>query len=503
VISPDKYIVDVTLPVAPTNSKTFKNWTLFGSGSYTQMQSVTLTGGSQHLGADTDNFFYIFEAKWNESTDPTGKYKIVYASQYNEFTGENMTITNTTITLKTTTNADFRGWKVWNTGDTMAGGTSYTPKDADAVVINGYKYILLVADWGEDLTYANNVVYASEFGTAPRMDSIRKYQYNVTRDITLYGHSGTYVLYLHDFNNEHDPMKFELMADENNRITIPQDHYGFGNYLFVGWSSFVDSNGKRVYTYVPEESVYVANLPERINLYPYYLCDGNGTKYYDGEETRLELSLDSTLSEKQVLTKGDTAVLKVRYSDHEIYDTTEGTEESYVSGVHAGSYTVYYAAEIRTPKYSGDTSHGNTATESPFYGSSTLKILKIDAYAIAPSAYLKKGDGNIIAVSDPIGLEPSDTSSGNIAVTKEDIVLIGLVPKDVESTTLCDSTETELTRIVLDGSTGKEQKTVKAKIVFTTAETPYYLQDYNLKMIDGSLVVYPSNSSIYEAEGYV
>ena len=55
---------------------------------------------------------------------------------------------------------EFKGWKVWNTGSVLADenettdGIQYTVKSSDAK--DGY--ILLVADWGEDMTYANNVI---------------------------------------------------------------------------------------------------------------------------------------------------------------------------------------------------------------------------------------------------------------------------------------------------------------------------------------------------------
>lgn len=514
VLTPDNFETDVILPAMTADGKVFQNWTLFSSGSYSAAQELVFTDGSKHHANDTKNYFYIFEAVWN--TSGSGMYKIIYASQYNGITGGNLVYSDgSQLMLKTIADEGFKGWKVWNMDGNSyrhAGGSSYTPTTDDAVKIGETYYILMVADWGEDLTYASNIVYASEYGDAPAMESVRKYQFTATRDITLYGHTGTYVVYLHDYDDTNAPMKFELVADENYRITIPQDHYSYGDYLFVGWSAAKDQSGKRLYTYAPEESINTSGLPERINLYPYYLADGKGTKYYDAQEITLELTLDSVLAQKQALTKGDSAALKVRYSDHEIDDTEHGgSATSSVTAKHAGTYTVYYAAMIKTPLHpdrGSITTYGNTETDYEFHGSATLKILKVDAYVIAPSANIRQGSGNIIAVSDPSKLSPGDTSGTNIALTSEDISLIGIVATDVSVMKLCDSSGDEI--VAKRTISNVEQVIVKAGIIFVDDEYEAghvsdnaYLKDYNLTFIDGSLVIYPKESSKYEGEGYV
>ena len=513
-LSPERYVVDIILPTDPSvNDNTFNGWKLFGSGSYAEAQSVALTGGSKHLEAGTQqdpvrNYFYIFDANWQTPGSNNYDYKIVYASQYT-YKFSDGSISNVDYyktgdyTLKNITETGFNGWKVWNTGKAITGGTPYTPKNADAVTVNGIKYILMVADWGDDLTYANNVVYASEYGFVPHMDSVRKYQCNVTRNITLYGHTGTYILYLHDFNDEYDPLKYELIADEFNQISIPNEYHQYSNYLFVGWSAY-STDGKREYTYAPEESIYVDNLKERIDMYPYFLSDSSGVKYYDGQQVTVELTLDDVLAKKQALTKGDAQAtdIKVRYSHTEIDDVDDSKQEdSDVYAKHVGVYTIYYAAEMKTPKgKTGSNTYGNTVLKYPFHGVATLKVLQVDAFVIAPSASLKEGDGSIIAVSDPSQITMADTSGGNIALTSEDVVLIGLAMSDVKGTKLYTGQSDKTEGMTKTTYNVPGQWIVKGDIVFTDEEQSYYATDYNLKFIDGSLVIYPRDSSKYEGD---
>ena len=504
VISPDMFEVDLMTPVAMTASThTFGKWSLFGSNTilYNPVQSVVLTGGSQHLGNDTKNFFYIIEATWE--THGTGTYKIVYASQYKGIPDSNLEYKSNAFTLKSITGDGFKGWKVWNQGDLLTGGTSYTPSDSDAVVINGSKYILLVADWGEDLTYANNIVYASEYGEAPKMESIRKYQFNATRNITLYAHTGTYVVYLHSFDDEREPMKFELVADENYRITIPNDHYGYNDYVFVGWSAFTEG-GKRVYTYAPEESINISALEERIDLYPFYVSDGTDVKYYDGQTSTLKVGMDDVLRSKQK--EPDTSILRVSYSDTPVTEYDPSSPTSPLDGTHAGDYYIYYAAEIKTPLgwSTPESKYGNTEEAYSFYGKSTLKIMKIDAYVVAPSVYVREGDGKIIAASSPGSIYPSDMTGTNVVITSEDVTLIGLVIFDVDSMKLYTSDSdksTGMPRTELDDPS--DTIVIRPLVAFTTEEAPYATTDYNLKYIDGELTIYPEDASKYEAEGHI
>ena len=473
---------------------------------YNPGSDVILKSGAndKNWKGDGNNYYYVFEAVWTQSTTKT--YKVVYASNYGDLS-ENLVPANVgdSITLKslTASGKTFNGWKVWNTGASLTGSKTVSELLAIHPAIDGY--ILLVADWGEDVTNANNVVYASEFGSVPNMDSVRKYQFMSTRNLSLYAHTGTYVIYVHDFYG--DPSKtlqYELREDEHNQITLPVDHHGLGNYLFLGWSSHVNAeDGKREYTYIPGEHVWVSALPETLDLYPFYVSDGSDIRYYNGEEVRLELHLDEVLGEKQHLTIGDAAILKVRYDSQPIEDFEHGSKTSSVTALHAGDYEVYYYAMIKTPKGLGHDVYGNTETGYTFPGHSTLKIMKVDAYAIAPSAYIREKEGKIIVSSDPANITLLDESSGNIVLTKDDIQFVGLVEGDVASTRLYTSEadkETGMGRTVLEDPS---QLIIKPIIVFTNAESEFANRDYNLNYIDGSLLVYPEESSKHESEGYI
>jgi hypothetical protein len=299
-------------------------------------------------------------------------------------------------------------------------------------------------------------------------------------------------------------MKFELVPDENYRITIPQDHYSYGDYIFVGWSAHKGNDNKRAYTYTPEESINISALKERTNLYPYYLTDGSDVKYYDGQTSALKLGMDDVLRAKQ--SEPSTDVLAVSYSDSPItvVDPLDPGQPKYE--VHAGDYYIYYAAEIKTPlgMSPSDASHGNTNISYQFNGKSTLKIMKIDAYAIAPSVYVRENDGAIIASSNPANLRAEDMSGNNTVITSEDVVLIGLVVSDVVDKKLYTNNsdkDTGMGRTEIDAP--EDSIVIKPLVTFTEAERDYVNRDYNLSYIDGSLTIYPFDSSKYEGEGYV
>ena len=511
-LNPDEFMVDTTMPSAPTSAGMhFQKWKLWGGTEYDPSQTVVLKSDDEtkYWKGGNNNYYYVFDAAWQEST--TGTYKVVYASNYGSMNANLIAASSgQEITLKvlSASGKTFNGWKVWNTGNTLT--TSYTvPTDPDSTDIKD-GYILLVADWGEDITNANNVVYASEYGDVPNMESIRKYQFISTRNLSLYAHTGVYVVYIHDFyDNPDKTLQYELKANELYQITLPLDHYTLDNYTFVGWSSHLNkTDNKREYTYVPGEHVYTSALSDRTDLYPYYLSDGSGIKYYNGETVQLQLGLDPVLAEKQHLTIGDTEILKVRYKDSEIdsFDDPEARTTSGISGTHASNeeYTVYYFAEIKTPlgRSPSDASYGNSSTSYSFPGQAKLRILKVDAYVIAPSAYIREGEGKIIAMSEPV-IMFGDNQIDNIKITKDNIQFIGLVPTDVQSKRLYTSEADKTTgmpRTVLENAS---QLTIKPWIVFTDAELPYKDDDYNLTYIDGSLFVYPKESSKDESEGYV
>jgi hypothetical protein len=226
-------------------------------------------------------------------------------------------------------------------------------------------------------------------------------------------------------------------------------------------------------------------------------------KFYDGLTSTLKVGMDDVLMKVQC--EPSATVLKVSYSDSPIEEYDSQHAGAPKSGVHAGEYYVYYAAEIKTPLGdNGDATHGNTLMEHTFYGKATLEINRIDAYVIAPSAYVREGDCSIIVASDPASLLPGDMSGGNVVFTSYDITIIGLVPADVASKSLYTSNadkETGMARTVVNVPSAT--MAIKPRITFVSTEAEYVTLDYNLKYIEGSLTIYPIDTSKYEGEGNI
>lgn len=487
-ISPDNFMVDLILPEKPVSAgKTFEGWQLWGTDTeYEAYDSVIIDNPHDTHKGGIDNNYFVYVADWDTGSS-AGIYTVVYATTYGSVhIGDNGNMFRTSdssitlISVPTVTGKVCSGWKVWGTGSTIPAGQSITLTDVEEG-----KFILLVADWGEDNSKANNVVYASEFGNVPNMESIRKYQYLSTRNISLYAHTGTYILYLHNFyDDDTKTIKYEMESDEYNQITIPDDHYGLEGYLFIGWSVPGD-NGKRDYVYVPGEHIYVSALNEyRIDLYPFFMSDGSSVKYYDGNPTVLQISLDSLLSEYQNNPVG--SILEAVYSQDHIptdLDDPEASDEPIGGGTHVGEgYSVFYYAEIKTPLGldPSDPSYGNSETHYVFKGQATLGILPVDAYAIAPSIIIREGDGTITS-----------------AEVEGDIVLVGLVDGEYTVTLKTDEGY---------GDSRTTPGTTPTRVVITWTSyhdaNIHHEEDYNLSYIDGTLTIYAEDTSKHEFVGY-
>ncbi len=491
---PKEFLVDTDLADAPSVAgRTFNKW-VWNDDEYNARQKTHINpypGGVKKWLGDDDNYFYIFTADWD--VDSSGTYKVVFASNYG-YLDQNLIYANAgdTIQMRTLTEPGkvFNGWKIWNVGGDIT--TSYEIPSEDVPDQGGF--ILFVADWGEDITNANNVVYATEYGKAPNMQSIRKYQFLANQNISLYGYTGKYIVYLHPFDDTSaQPIKYELDPDENNQITIPLDHYAYGDYVFIGWSAYNDTSGKRAYTYAPGESVYVSALSNRLDLYPFYLADGSMVRYYNGETTELKLQLDDVLRTKESDIFSSN-IINVRYSKTGYISSMEGMDDGTLAEKDVGEYVVYYYARIMTPAGTGDPSHGNSLPYYEFPGTATLKILQVDAYAIAPSVSIRSDEGGIIVVNSKDGLTPNELNT-NTVITPEDIQLIGIFKNDLESLTLTRD-GLQITKLTLNevGET-----TVKVALNFTDDEAA--AKNYNLRFIDGSLVIYPDDSSKHEHVG--
>ena len=127
----------------------------------------------------------------------------------------------------------------------------------------------------------------------------------------------------------------------------------------------------------------------------------------------------------------------------------------------AGEYSSYYAARL--------------LDAYTVVGQSTLKILNVDAYVIAPSRSVEEPEA--------------------VSVSNKDIITIGLVESDVNSVSLSTS----------DGY-GNSISTVGK--VHTHAIINWNILDesvarnYNITYIDGTLAIYPKDSTKHVHEGY-
>ncbi len=459
--------------VSLTDGEIAGSWKVWGGTAYKPESDVVLNMPNCWKGIDTENYYYIFEADWGETHNEA--YRIVYATNYGILESNLDYSDSTNITLKpalSVTDMTFYGWKVWNSGEPLVAGSAQTIQTE--WVRDGY--VLFVADWGEDLTNANNIVFASNHSgdAIPNMESIRKYQFLSTENQSLYGHLGSYILYLHDYYDNPDrTVEYELMQDENRQITIPIEHYDLENYFFVGWSTVYHSDtpgdpneGKRLYTYIPGENVIVtkSKVGETMHLYPYYLGDGSLTRYYNGKQSDLKVDVDEFLQQTQI--RPDATVLKVEYWD----DGWKETRPSVASGVHAGEYEVRYRAVINTPLKSGDGSYGNTEMYHAIPESTAhLTILQVDAYAIAPSEYIRDGEnGNV-----------------GIEVTADDITTIGLVPTDYTKSL---STETGYGNNRSDPGVTHTRAVINWNGFIALVKSDFALSGYTVIKIDGTTV---------------
>ena len=512
-LDPDKFKVDVTIAdEIEVLGHEFSQWKLWGTTGYASGQNVSdLNGAGTHKG-DSNNYFYVLTADWDGET-PSAGYKIVLASQYGSLQGnllyssEHPTVDFHQFQL-TSPGKELKGWKVWNTGNLISTTGTYTVDAGDVKD----EFILLVADWGEDITNANNVIYASEYGSVPNMEPIRKYQFLADQNLSLYGYTGMYVVYLHGFSDDkesedyQEPIMYSLLADEDDMITIPLEYFPLGDYKFIGWSAYTQA-GKRVYTYAPGESIRISAISEHLDLYPFYIDDGSTVKYYDGVNVELKVKLDDKLKGAQVdpLDPGNT-IMWVRYSHDGPIIGIDGMDQGPLEATHAGEYEVYYYARIMTPGGLGDKSHGNTLPYYQFPGETTLKILQVDAYVIAPSANIRADPdpihepnlGKIVvnssldAISSVLKSDPNNT-----IITSDDIKLIGINNSDVSSKALeMDGSVISATvELMYPG-----EKTISAVIHFADEEAA--LKDYRITYIDGSLAIYPEDSSKHEHTEY-
>ncbi len=309
----------------------------------------------------------------------------------------------------------------------------------------------------------------------------RTYQFFAVENLTLYAHTGTYVVYTHDYDNTASgTKKYELRPDMYDQITLPEEHYEKDGCKFIGWALYDEELGKRVFTYAPGEKISASLIgADTLDIYAYYIIDGSQTIFFDGTKHKLQMSVaDSELLslQKPLVVDVDPAKNQVDLAydkDNPIYSPESGESESPVEGEDVGEYIVYYCGVVKTPLgLSGDTSFGNTEEYTTFWGSAKLVILRSDIYVVAPTMY-KEYDGTALTVTD----EDIQIKGPDEASLREHVHLVTGIPGHGVTITNPGILHT---RAVLDEEVAS---------------------NYNVHYVEGALVVYTDSSIWHEYQG--
>ena len=302
----------------------------------------------------------------------------------------------------------------------------------------------------------------------------RTYQFYSTDNISLYASYGKLTVYVHDYYDNDSPVIYSLSADQSGHVILPTIHEDMENHFFVGWA-IEDQYGVRKLIYKPGETISVQiSLNSTLDLYPYYLAAGSPTKYYDGMAAEAKLYNDLNEQEDPF----DANIITVRYSETEIHSINDGSSD-FPQITHAGSKQIWFCSQFNTYRGAGDAYHDadNIFTVD---GSITINILKVDAYAVAPTAHIRE-------VSD----------GTKVTVSISDIETIGLVEGDYAL--YWAEIDGDSNRVKTDTSTitlsGPGTKNIYVWVEFTDMEKEFASKDYNLIYIDGVLIIYPKDSS--------
>ena len=333
------------------------------------------------------------------------------------------------------------------------------------------------AQWYTDPAFTEefDVVKYLENTTNPYFNA-REYQFFANKNITLYAHSGMYVIYTHDYENTTEGTKrFEARPDNSDHITLPTSYPELEGHKFVGWAieKTIGNDKKRVFTYAPGETIAADELSSDVlDLFAYYIKDGSKTVFYDGTATSIVVDTTGDIQYQKPLEANQISVLK--YSNEPIYSTEDGQVEPTVTGItNFGTYTTYYCGVIKTAKGIGDDHYGNSLNETSFWGSSTLTVLKSDIYIIAPSKYVEGDDNTTVSVSSAdVGIQGPNAES-----IRE--------------------------YIVFDTSAGHGSTLTGPGIIHTrvSVSNSALIANYNVHYIEGVIVIYTDDSSRHEYQG--
>jgi hypothetical protein len=294
------------------------------------------------------------------------------------------------------------------------------------------------------------------------------------------------VVNTHSYDDTQEVVQYSLTADNNDNIVLPTNHYEKEGYVFVGWA-LEDHHGMRFYTYAPGETVNAtrfgtsASDPETgvVDLYPFYLSNGSTTKYYDGKEYFMKIENDLNNQHDPF---GDIDAIAVRYSDQPIESISQSDNAEGVSFKHVTDKTVYYCIEIKTRYNESDNRYGNTVPSHTVKGDSQVEIKRVDAYAIAPTVHLTDNKEGTTKISVDI----TDIRTLNLA---EGDYTIHWATMDGDGNRAMSSS-TDKIELSDPGSIN-----TYAWVEFSEKERAYASIDYNLLYIDGTILIYPYDSS--------
>ncbi len=359
-----------------------------------------------------------------------------------------------------------------------------------------YKIVAFDGYLGQDIKWYTDANYTNEYtikgdsryikSYAPENFLGRIYQFYAVDNISLYAHLGNYVVNTHSYDDTQEVVQYSLTADNNDNIVLPTNHYEKEGYVFVGWA-LEDHHGMRFYTYAPGETVNAtrfgtsASDPETgvVDLYPFYLSNGATTKYYDGKEYFMKIENDLNNQHDPF---GDIDAIAVRYSDQPIESISQSDNAEGVSFKHVTDKTVYYCIEIKTRYNESDNRYGNTVPSHTVTGDSQVEIKRVDAYAIAPTVHLTDNKEGTTEISVDI----TDIRTLNLA---EGDYTIHWATMDGDGNRAMSSS-TDTIELSDPGSIN-----TYAWVEFSEKERAYASIDYNLLYIDGTILIYPYDSS--------
>ncbi|MBE6522710.1 MAG: hypothetical protein E7Z62_06265 [Thermoplasmata archaeon] len=187
------------------------------------------------------------------------------------------------------------------------------------------------------------------------IDGKRVYTLTVKEDISLYTTSSSHIIRYFDWDGT---LLYDSGKLNNGTITLRDIECSMDGHIFVGWA-LLDSNGKKVYTHIPKDTVELGvHTPTIVNLYAFYIKDGNVTYTYDGSKHYSSIENDPALNQLM-----ETYKIDVHYcGDDKIitegpYDATNpngsfkypksGSSFSFSTiGEGADANSVYYAGVI-------------------------------------------------------------------------------------------------------------------------------------------------------------